>query len=63
MKKFSDDPGHNVLEPTTFQYRLNSPQVKRNLISSIKNFVYKLSHKLQNNLRLRILENYKILGK
>ena len=37
---------------TIFYCRLKSPQVKRNLISSITNFIYKLPHKLPNeNLR------------
>ena len=34
-----------------------SPQVKRYLISSIKNLVHELPHDLQNDLRLRILGN------
>ena len=39
------------------------PQVKLNLLSSLKIFVYKLPHKLLNDLRLKILENEEILGK
>ena len=46
-----------------FQYRANSPQIKQNLISSITNLVYELSHGLPNNLRLRIIGNQKILEK
>ena len=40
---------------TMFQYRSKSPQVKRNLLSSITNLVYKLPHELLNELRLGIL--------
>ena len=46
-----------------FLYRLDQPQVKRNVISSIANMVYELPHELPNNLRLRILGNKEILGK
>ena len=42
------------------QYRSDSPQVKRNLISSKTNLVYELPHKLPNSLRLRILGNQEI---
>ena len=35
---------------TIFWYRSNSPQVKRNLISSIGNLVYELPHELLNDL-------------
>ena len=38
-------------------HRFDSPQVKRNLISSMANLVYELSHTLPNDLRLRILGN------
>ena len=41
----------------------DSPKVKRDLISSIINFVYELPHKMPNNLTLRMLGNYEILGK
>ena len=34
-----------------FQYRSDSPQVKRNLITSIANLVYELPHELPNYLR------------
>ena len=33
-------------------FQFDSPQVKRNLISVIKNFRYVLPHKIQSNLRL-----------
>ena len=48
---------------TIFQYRCNSPQVKLYVISSITTSEYELPHELPNDLRLRVLENYKILGK
>ena len=48
---------------TMFKYRPDSPQVKRNVISSIANMVYELPHELPNDLRLRILGNKEILGK
>ena len=61
----------------TFSKNLSSPQVKRRLISSIKNIVYELPHELWNNLGLplgglcantrkkrpKILGNQEILGK
>ena len=34
-------------------YRSDQPQVKRNVISSTENLVYKLPHELPNDLRLR----------
>ena len=48
---------------TMFQYRSDSRQLKRNVISCIANLVYELPHKLPNDLRLMILENKEILGK
>ena len=48
---------------TMFYHRPDSPQVKRNVISSIANLVYELPHELPNDLRLRILGNKEILGK
>ena len=38
-------------------------EVKRYLVFFIKNIVGKLLHELLNNLRLRVLGNYKILEK
>ena len=38
-------------------------QVKRNVISSIVNLLYELSHDLPNDVRLEILGNKEILGK
>ena len=37
-----------------FYDKSNTPQVKRNFISSITNLVYELPQKLPNNLKLRI---------
>ena len=42
---------------TMFQWRSGSPQVTQNLISSITNLVYQLSHELPNELRCRIFGN------
>ena len=42
---------------------LDSPQVQWYMKSSAKSIVYKLPHKLLNNLRLRILGNSEIIGK
>ena len=39
------------------------PQLKRSMISSNKQSVYELPHKLPNDLILRILENKEKLGK
>lgn len=38
----------------TFKHRFDSQQVKLNLISSKRNFIYKLSHELLKKLRLQI---------
>ena len=47
-------PGHNIFNFTMLQYKTDSPEGKRNLISSVKIMVHKLSHKLQNGSTLRI---------
>ena len=47
---------------TVFWYRSASPQVKRNLISSIANLVYELPHELRNNVGLRILAAFSTRG-
>ena len=39
------------------------PQVKRNVISSIANLIYKLPQEMRNDLRLRIIGNKEISGK
>ena len=41
---------------------LELPQVQRNLISSMQNFVYELPHMLSNDLRLRVFKNWELLG-
>ena len=48
---------------TMFQYKLEQPQVKRNVITSKGNLVYELPHELPNGLRLRILGNVELLGR
>ena len=42
---------------TTFQYRFNSPHVKRSFLSNMKNIAYNLSYELPNDSKLRILGN------
>ena len=42
---------------STFQYKLNLPQVKRHLILTKKIVVEKLPHQLPNHLRFMILRN------
>ena len=46
-----------------FPCKFDSPQVKRDLISSITNFVYELPHELLSDLRLKILGNYETIQK
>ena len=46
-----------------FYYSFYWTQVKRSLISSIRNFIYKSSHDLPSNSRLTILEKNEILGR
>ena len=48
---------------TMFQYWSDSPQVKRNLLSTIANLTYELSRELPNDLLGRILGNSEILEK
>ena len=76
-EKFSNNPGHNILElfnnlvqvqiatsKTKLGLQYNkSPQVKRNLVSSITNLVHESSHELLNHLGLRILGNQEIFKK
>ena len=45
---------------TTFQYRFNSKQLKRSLMSSITNLVCELPWELPNDLRFKILEKQEI---
>lgn len=37
---------------TKFKYSFHSPQVKQNLITIIKNFIYELTEKFPNELRV-----------
>ena len=55
--------GHNILELYNILLKIDSPQVKRNLIISIANLVHQLPQELPNDLRLRILGNKEILEK
>ena len=48
---------------TMFQYWSDSPQVKRNLLSSIANLTHKPIHELSNDLLGEILGNSEILEK
>ena len=48
---------------TMFQYWSDSPQVKRNLLSSIANLTHKSIHELSNDLLGEILGNSEILEK
>ena len=41
----------------------SSPEVKLRISNSNKHGIYELLHELKNDLRLRILENYKKPGK
>ena len=55
--------GHNILELYNILVKIDSPQVKRNLIISIANLVHQLPQELPNDLRFRILGNKEILEK
>ena len=55
--------GQNILRFLIFDQILPSTQVKQSMIISNKHDVYEFSHELPNELRLRILGNYKISGK
>ena len=46
-----------------FEYDSDSPQVKRNLISTVTNLEYELPHELLNGLRPTILGNQEMLEK
>ena len=41
-------------------YQSDLPQVKRNFISSITNFINEWPHELSNDIQLKILENSNI---
>ena len=53
----------NIMKQGIFRFRLDSPQVKQDLISGITNFVYELPYELPDKLKLRIFGNQEILGK
>ena len=57
------NPGSNIWQFTVFQYRIDWPQVKQDLIFSITDFLCKLCHELLKNLRLMNLGEQEILGK
>ena len=46
----SYDPGHNILEFDNMLAQVYLPQVKQNLIFSIKYLVYELIYEFPNNL-------------
>ena len=48
--------GNNIMK----EFRFDCPQIKRNLISNIINFVWELSHELPIDLGLKILGNQEI---
>ena len=52
MEKFSENSLHNNLSFTMLQNTSLSPQIKRNLISSIRNLIHELSQKSLHNLRI-----------
>ena len=47
---------------TKFLHRLDLPQVKRDLTSTKKRFVFEFPHELLNDLRLGTLINCEVLG-
>ena len=48
---------------TKFKLLLDSPQVKRDLISTMKTYFPEVHHEFLNDIRLRNLENQEILTK
>ena len=62
-QKFSDKAGDNDLEFYKVLVQVWFTTNKRNLICSKKIFVYELPHKLPNELRLKISENWGLSGK
>ena len=46
-----------------FLCKIDSPEVKEDVIPSTMNFIWELPHELPNDLRLRILGNFLIMGK
>ena len=66
MKTFQTITEVISLPITVFPFEFNLPQIERNLISNIINFVYKLRYELPNDLRFRDhrkLENEKEISK
>ena len=46
-----------------FYYKLDKPQVKRNVVSSTANLLHKLNREFTNDLKLWISGKNEILGK
>ena len=61
-ENFADNHFHNILRLLMFYQIFLSPQVKRWAINTYKHGIYELPHEFPNDLRLRILENWKISG-
>ena len=57
MKNFQTISGIIFVPFTVFPCKVNSPQVKRSLKSTITNFVYEVPRELRNSLRIRIFGN------
>ena len=57
MKNFETMSDTTFLPFTVFLCKVDLPQVKQNLKSSIANSAYELSYELPNNLKLKILGN------
>ena len=53
--QISENPLHNYFEFYKVLVHIPLPQVKRNLISSIRNLIYEFPNDMLNDLRLRIL--------
>ena len=54
---------HNILRPFDVLPFVFSPEVKRSAIITYKHGTYELFHEFPNDLNLKVLENYKILGR
>lgn len=48
---------------TAFQYNFDLLRVKRNLMSSVENYIYEIPHELLDGLGLRILGNLEVFKK
>ena len=62
QRKFSGNLGQNIFELYYVLVQVRVATSNRDLIYSITNLVFDFPHELPNNLRLRILGNYKILA-